>query len=97
MVEPGEAFEAGELSDFDHWLTGRWRGWARVAGRLAEVPVEHQPWPLWRADVVQLEESLLQSVGLPSPSDPPVVHYSPGVDARLGLPRLCARREQVAG
>lgn len=87
-VRPDGPFAAGELTDLDHWLTGRWRGWARVAGRLAEVPVHHQPWPLWRAELGTSEETLLESVGLPSPQDDPVVHFSPGVDARLGAPRL---------
>jgi uncharacterized protein YqjF (DUF2071 family) len=86
-VVPGRPFTAEELSDLDHWLTGRWRGWGRVAGRLAEVPVEHEPWPLWRADVVKLEETILESVGLPVPEEPPLVHYSPGVQAWLGPPR----------
>lgn len=87
-VQPGAALAGHELNDLDHWLTGRWRGWTRVAGRLAEVPAQHQPWPLWRAEVVTLEETLLQSVGLPPPRDAPLVHFSPGVDVRLGPPRL---------
>ena len=87
-VEPGRPLAVEDLTDLDHWLTGRWRGWTRVAGRLAEVPVQHQRWPLWRADVVNLEETLLESVGLPAPRDAPLVHFSPGVDVRLGAPRL---------
>ncbi len=87
-IEPGRPLGAVELSDLDHWLTGRWRGWTRVGGRLAEVPVEHQRWPLWQASVVRLEETLLQSVGLPAPRDAPLAHFSPGVDVRLGVPRL---------
>jgi uncharacterized protein YqjF (DUF2071 family) len=87
-VAPGVPLGADEVGELDHWLTGRWRGWARVAGRLVEVPVQHEPWPLWRADVLKLEETVLAGVGLPEPEEPPVVHYSPGVDASLGLPRL---------
>jgi uncharacterized protein YqjF (DUF2071 family) len=75
-------------SELDHWLTGRWRAWTRIAGRLATAPVEHQPWPLWDATVVDLEQSLLSSVGLAEPEGPPLVQYSPGVDVRLGPPRL---------
>ena len=33
------------------FLTGRWRAFARIAGRLTVVPVEHQPWPLWSAEL----------------------------------------------
>lgn len=90
VVEPGVPLGPEDLTELDHWLTGRWRSWARVAGRPAEVPVEHQPWPLRRAEVVELRESLFPAVGLPSPPphEPPIVHYSAGVEARLGLPRL---------
>lgn len=87
-VRPGSPFEPGELSPFDHWLTGRWRSYTRLGRRLASLPVEHQPWPLHHAEVDDLEESLLAAAGLPEPDDEPVVHYSPGVDVRLGPPRL---------
>jgi uncharacterized protein YqjF (DUF2071 family) len=73
-------------SDFDHWLTGRWRAYTTIAGRLAQVPVHHPPWPLWDARVVALEQSLLAAAGLPEPGGEPLVHYSPGVEVRLGAP-----------
>ena len=73
-------------SELDHWLTGRWRAYSLVAGRLATVPVQHQPWPLWDASVVNLEQTLLTAAGLPDPRDDPRVQYSPGVDVRLGVP-----------
>lgn len=88
VVEPRAPVEAQELGELDHWLTGRWRGWTRIAGTWAGVRVRHQPWPLWRAEVVTLEETLLISVGLPPPDHLPLVHYSPGVDVQFGLPRL---------
>jgi uncharacterized protein YqjF (DUF2071 family) len=50
------------------------------------VPVQHSPWPLHEATVVELEQSLLEAAGLPEPAEPPRVQYSPGVDdVRLGL------------
>jgi uncharacterized protein YqjF (DUF2071 family) len=74
-------------SDFDHWLTGRWRAFTTVADRLATVPVQHQPWPLREAEVMKLEQTLLVANGLPEPVEDPLVHHSPGVDVRLGAPR----------
>ena len=32
-----------EVGPFDHWLTGRWRSYTKVLGRLFKVPVEHEP------------------------------------------------------
>lgn len=87
-VLPGAACTPDELTDLDHWLTGRWRSWARPAGRLSDVPVEHQPWPLRHAEVLELDETLFTTAGLPAPGEQPLVHFSAGVDARLGPPRL---------
>jgi uncharacterized protein YqjF (DUF2071 family) len=74
-------------SERDHWLTGRWRAYSTVAGRLVKVPVQHQPWSLHDAEVVDLEQSLLSAAGLPEPDGAPLVHYSPGVDVRVGVPQ----------
>lgn len=76
-----------EGSEFDHWLSGRWRGWTRIAGRSCRVPAEHRPWSLCEADVVELDESLFAGSGLIRPWGPPLVRYSPGIDVRLGSPQ----------
>jgi uncharacterized protein len=81
----GRPVEANELAT---WLTGRWRAWTPLAGGLAAVPVEHEPWPLTTGAVVELDETLLDDVGLPAPTGEPVVHYAAGVDARLGWPQI---------
>jgi len=88
-LRPKRPYGADEASHLDHWLTGRWRAYTRIAGRLAVVPVEHQPWPLWRAEVEGLEQSLLGAVGLPEAGGEPLVHYAPEVDVRLGAPHFC--------
>jgi uncharacterized protein YqjF (DUF2071 family) len=67
-------------------LAGRWRAFSRV-GRLWEVPVEHEPWPLQAAHLAHLNESLFRAVGLPRPSTDPLVQYASGLPARLGWPR----------
>lgn len=87
VVRPGHALTEAELTERDHWLTGRWRAWTKVAGRVASVPVRHEPWPLWSAEVEELHETLLAAADLASPAQPPLVHFSPGVDVHLGPPR----------
>jgi uncharacterized protein len=74
------------------WLTGRWRAWIRTAGQLLTVAVEHEPWPMSDARLVDHADTLLASLGLPAPVGEPVVHSSPGVTARLGWPDLTGRR-----
>ena len=93
-VQPGAPCEGSEL---DHWLTGRWRGWTRVAGRSCTVAAQHPPWQLWDATVLDFDESLLHANGLVRPSEPPLVRYSPGTDARLGVPWPCVFPKSAGG
>lgn len=93
-VRPGPPCPGTEL---DHWLSGRWRGWTRVAGQACSVPVEHPPWLLHEATVLDLEESLLAASGLRRPAEPPLARYSPGTDARLGLPHRRVFRRAAPG
>jgi uncharacterized protein YqjF (DUF2071 family) len=51
---------------------------------LARSTVEHEPWPLHRAVVRELDANLLTAAGLPAPAGEPVVHWSPGVRTRIG-------------
>lgn len=85
-VTPGEELERQD--DLTAFLTGRWRGFTRIGGRLGVLPVQHQPWPLHSATVERLEETLIEACGLPKPADEPLVQWSPGVDVRFGPPRL---------
>jgi uncharacterized protein len=70
--------------DIAAWLTGRWRAWTLIGRRLAFVPVEHEPWPLSDAVLVDQHGTLLSSLGLPEVPGDPLLHWAPGVDARLG-------------
>lgn len=58
------------------WLTGRWRAWTRLAGRLLAVPVEHEPWAVSDATLVNHDDTLLASLGLPQPLEEPIVHVT---------------------
>ena len=84
VVRPGAAIDTPP--ELDVWLSGRWRGWTRVAGRPCAVPVLHPPWPLHEATLVTFEESLFDANGLTRPAAPPRVRFSPGTDVRLGFP-----------
>jgi uncharacterized protein len=85
-VRPGARLRPGEVSDRDHFLTARWVLFSVVGGHRLLVRACHQPWPLHRADVLALDDHLIEAAGLPVPSAPPVVHYSPGVDVAIGFP-----------
>lgn len=87
VVVPGAPLPAEQLAERDHFLTGRWRAFTKIAHCLLTVPVEHQPWPLWTVRIERLDQGLLTAAGLPAPEGEPLAHYSPGVDVRLGPPR----------
>lgn len=84
IIEPGAPFAPVELGDLDHFLTARWRLYTVARSGFALAKVEHPPWPLMRARVLRLDENLISAAGLPAPEGEPLVHYSLGVDVRVG-------------
>lgn len=85
VVRVGEVREPTPLDDF---LTARWG--AHVARRRGTtyVPNSHQPWTLCDAEVLELDDGLLASVGLAGIADRPPDHvaFSDGVHAEFGRP-----------
>ena len=73
--------------DLALFLTERYRLYTRLLGRLAVAEVEHVPWALHQASVVDVSETVRRAANLPEGSAPPLVHYSPGVRVRVGPPR----------
>jgi uncharacterized protein YqjF (DUF2071 family) len=58
----GEPYAADELSLF---LTARWGLFSRFhGGRTAWAPVDHGPWPLHRARLLDLHDDLVELAGL---------------------------------
>ena len=83
-----------EPSALEHFLTARW-GLHAVwyGGRTFYLPNEHPRWALHRATLVCLDENLIQAAGLPALETGPVsVLYSPGLQVRMGAPRVPGRR-----
>ena len=87
-VRPGEMIPPAEVTALEHFLTARWRLFSPAgSNRLRYADAEHAPWPLQRATLEQCQDSLLTAAGLPAPVGAPLVHYSRGVEVRIGLPR----------
>jgi uncharacterized protein len=97
LVEVGAAFDQSELGALDHFLTARFRLYTRIAGCGAAADAEHPPWPLARARLLELDDDLVAAAGLPPPDRPPLVHFSPGVEVRVGRWRLGIQRGRPAG
>jgi uncharacterized protein len=88
-VLPTRSIDEVEIGRFDNFLTARWLLFTFYGTHPASVSAEHPPWPLWRAEPIRVEQTLLAAAGLPAPRDgDPVLHFSPGVPSRIGAPRL---------
>jgi uncharacterized protein YqjF (DUF2071 family) len=75
--------ESDPLADF---LTARWALFTTRRGRTIFLPNEHEPWELFEASVVSVDDTLLESAGFAgiSAREPDSVLYSPGVTTRFG-------------
>lgn len=81
-----------EPTPLEHFVTARWGLHTRAWGRTLHLPNEHPRWPLHRAELLDLDDSLVTAAGLPAPDGPPAsVLYSPGVPVRFGAPAVAMR------
>ena len=87
-VQLGEPWQPADLTTRDHFLTARWALFSAAGRSQRYARVWHEPWPLSRAAVLDLDDGLVVSAGLPRPEGEPLVHYSPGVDVRIGAPEV---------
>ncbi len=73
-----------DLTERDHFLTARYRLYTLARGNLWHANIEHPPWPLARAKVRELHETLFARAGLPHPIGPPLAHYAGDVPVKIG-------------
>lgn len=77
----GEVFLAAR-GTFEHWATERYCLYSFSKRReICRVEVHHVPWPLQKAEVVIEECNIVSSAGIGLRGDPPVCHFSCGVQA----------------
>ena len=87
-VRIGQPFDQHELSELDHFLSARWRLYGALGSRLVTARAVHEPWPLYRAELLRLDDQLVTASGLPSPVGEPIVQYAPSVRVRVSRPQL---------
>jgi uncharacterized protein YqjF (DUF2071 family) len=87
VIEIGEPYQSDELRPLDHFLTARWALFSVSGSRRRYAVAEHPPWPLHRARVVDLDDELVAAAGLAPAEGPPLAHYSPGVEVKIGRPQ----------
>jgi uncharacterized protein YqjF (DUF2071 family) len=68
----------------EHFLIERYILYAADEGkRLYKARVHHQPYPIQRAEVLELDETLVWSAGVKRPQEPAMRHYASGVDVNV--------------
>jgi hypothetical protein len=85
-----EAMGPAAVGTLEHFLAERYYLYA-LTGRdvLLRGQVHHTPYPLQRATIVTLRESLVAAAGLERPEERASVLWSPGVDVEVfGLKRV---------
>ena len=87
-VMPGLPYSPDEQTERDHFLTARFCLYMLMRKRIARARIEHPPWPLAHASLVQCSESLIEPAGLPRATGAPLVHYSPEIAVKIGYPHL---------
>lgn len=85
-VEVGRPFEPDEATDLDRFLTARWALYGDLGPWMTYAPMFHEPWPLHRATLIDLEDELVEACGLSAPTGETLVHYAPEVNVRCGWP-----------
>ena len=95
---PRTLIRARMLSDaaaddgLDRFLTARWGFHETRRGRTTWARNTHAPWPLRRAELLELDDELLAAAGFPGLAGrpPDSVLASPGVITRFSAPRAVA-------
>ncbi|GDX34653.1 hypothetical protein LBMAG16_14840 [Actinomycetes bacterium] len=81
-----------EPSALEVFLSARWGLYTTTrSGNLRYAPISHPRWQLQRAEIISLDDSLVEAAGLAKPTlsenGEPNVMFSSGVPVRVGLPR----------
>lgn len=80
----GEPLGTSAPDSAEFFLLERYLLFTERRGRLAVGPVHHQPYPVRRAELLEVQDSLLTAARLPPPLGPPAyVHYAAGVDVEV--------------
>lgn len=87
-VQLGDPVE--QPSEIEQFVTARFGLHTRWLGRTLWIPNHHEPWPLRRAELLHLDDTLVAAAGLPGLAgrQPDLVLHSDGTRTTFGLPQL---------
>lgn len=72
----GEAIPQSQPGSLEFFLTERYCLYSKSDNQLHRARIHHEPWTLRRAELTSLESTMIESLGLPTPTGDPLLHYS---------------------
>jgi len=80
--------EVVEPTPLEVWLTARWGAHIRTPRRTWWISQEHEPWPLHAAEIIELDDDLLDASGVRPAGTQLRALFSPGVRSHFGRPTV---------
>jgi uncharacterized protein YqjF (DUF2071 family) len=72
----GETLPYSHPGSLEFFLTERYCLYAEHKQKLYRSRIFHEPWPLRAASLSSLDSTMIESHGLPTPKDAPLLHYA---------------------
>jgi uncharacterized protein YqjF (DUF2071 family) len=72
----GESIPASEPGSLEFFLTERYCLYSERDGEIYRARIHHAPWPLRKASLSLLSSTMIESLGLATPKDDPLLHYA---------------------
>jgi uncharacterized protein YqjF (DUF2071 family) len=72
----GETLPYSHPGSLEFFLTERYCLYAAHKQKLYRSRIFHEPWPLRTASLSSLDSTMIESHGLPTPQDDPLLHYA---------------------
>jgi uncharacterized protein YqjF (DUF2071 family) len=79
----GETIPYSHPGSLEFFLTERYCLYAAHKQKLYRCRIYHQPWPLQKAELSALDSTMIESHGLPTPKDAPLLHYAEEVNVDI--------------
>jgi uncharacterized protein YqjF (DUF2071 family) len=79
----GETLPYSHPGSLEFFLTERYCLYTSHKQKLYRARIFHQPWPLQKASLSSFDSTMIESHGLPTPKDEPLLHYAEEVNVDI--------------
>jgi uncharacterized protein YqjF (DUF2071 family) len=93
----GESIPRSQPGSLEFFLTERYCLYSERHGRLYRARIHHGPWPLRRAVLSSVNSTMIESLGLTTPEDDPLLHYAEEIKVDLWPIRRTGKTETETG